>query len=853
MAILSEEEVMGRPASDMPAATAPRRTYTEEEVMGVKPPEARGVLSNATDDGYLSGAAKGTATGVIKGLSHLPFTGMIGDIRELGNLGMAYAGSKLSGRPIGDFMAAQKEFAEAAAKPKGIVGRALSLLDPMNLPSGQELAAPVLAKTGEYKPTSEMGKAGQTFVEGATSGFAGKGLAIPRNMLLSGTGAAAAEKTAEVTGSLPLALTVGVAIPTALNVIPTAVRAHAAPRGPAMDVSAKIYKEAVRDPAAARAAANEKLLPGITPTAGQTDTGLGQLESRLAKEVNLTAPGMLGQNALDQVTQNQDILTAGATQAGSRLARDVQAAYNLTGTAPAEMASTQARQMFMAMEEAADQAQKVAWSNPIVQSAQMYKNKSILPIERFIVGMSPSERQAIPKAILDVIEELKAAPDKVIPLPHVQNLRSQLLSEARANYKAGRNFEGSVNNRIAAEVASVLEDGRNIRFGGMKMGESIPAAWRDAVTATREYHQTYNSGFLQKLNSDVAPGIDKIPLDATFKQMTAQSANARQNLAQMQKATNGQINAPFSDFMVADMTNNGMKLVSPKEVDAFIGKKAALIDMVPGLRDRLISIRDATQSQQISAGLLAADTPEKLLGFIRANRPEINQAVRGNSNEQQYISMLETSANRIGKLPVDKAVPMPTLDKLASGHTSDILYGVATGRIANSLLGYAAVKGAQAAGLPIAGGPMLELLAGALAGNAHLAGTSIGMDRIVSGLLTGNVRERALEILHEARINPQLRQELLDRPTPEKLSALFAADMARKSAVGVPRGIQEYEDRPGRASGGRTSLPDHEAEADRYIAMAERAKGALGRETEPLLKHDDTSIAKALEVANQAI
>jgi hypothetical protein len=107
--------------------------------------------------------------------------------------------------------------------------------------------------------------------------------------------------------------------------------------------------------------------------------------------------------------------------------------------------------------------------------------------------------------------------------------------------------------------------------------------------------------------------------------------------------------------------------------------------------------------------------------------------------------------------------------------------------------------------------------------------------------------------LHEARINPQLRQELLDRPTPEKLSALFAADMARKSAVGVPRGIQEYEDRPGRASGGRTSLPDHEAEADRYIAMAERAKGALGRETEPLLKHDDTSIAKALEVANQAI
>ena len=44
-----------------------------------------------------------------------------------------------------------------------------------------------------------------------------------------------------------------------------------------------------------------------------------------------------------------------------------------------------------------------------------------------------------------------------------------------------------------------------------------------------------------------------------------------------------------------------------------------------------------------------------------------------------------------------------------------------------------------------------------------------------------------------------------------------------------------------------------EQAADALVRAAEMTKKDLGRETEVLLNQDDNSIAKALEVANQAI
>ncbi len=83
--------------------------------------------------------------------------------------------------------------------------------------------------------------------------------------------------------------------------------------------------------------------------------------------------------------------------------------------------------------------------------------------------------------------------------------------------------------------------------------------------------------------------------------------------------------------------------------------------------------------------------------------------------------------------------------------------------------------------------------------------------------------------------------------TPSKFSqrVLPAAALA---------GYQGHADggRIGRKSGGRTSS-SAKAKADQLISMVDRIKKEQGKGTEPLLNVDDTTIAKALEIANRGI
>jgi len=58
--------------------------------------------------------------------------------------------------------------------------------------------------------------------------------------------------------------------------------------------------------------------------------------------------------------------------------------------------------------------------------------------------------------------------------------------------------------------------------------------------------------------------------------------------------------------------------------------------------------------------------------------------------------------------------------------------------------------------------------------------------------------------------------------------------------------------RVGRASGGRTGK-DPKASAEKLIALANRVKSEQTKDTAPLLNLDDTTVAKALAVANKHI
>lgn len=94
--------------------------------------------------------------------------------------------------------------------------------------------------------------------------------------------------------------------------------------------------------------------------------------------------------------------------------------------------------------------------------------------------------------------------------------------------------------------------------------------------------------------------------------------------------------------------------------------------------------------------------------------------------------------------------------------------------------------------------------------------------------------------------------DLLSR-IPSKFSQGIAESRALSGAPSVklaPYGLLGYQGSlpVARASGGRV-----ESKADRLIAAADAAKKAYNKSTEPLLNHDDDTVARALDIAQKAI
>lgn len=863
------QDVYGEKAAPEPAGgepyqppfREPERGVSLDEAYGAKPEAERKLLDQAPGESWFTGVAKGAGTAVIRGLPELPVSpGMYGSLRDLAGMGLSYGESKLTGEPLGEVLSRNKAKEEASySSPIGQIRKAVKV------PSGEDIAEKAYPYTGKYEAEGEPGKLGQAFLSAAVSGISPSGktgaikqaVDIAGKSALIGTGGAAADATARYTGSIPLALLAGAATPSIASSLPSIARAHLAPKTMAKDIVGQIGREAADDPAkAAKAlAAQEKLIPGVTPNMAQKsgDEGLKNLEQRLSGENRFAPKGAQQRLAETQQEANVEALRQAGEDAAKKLRGDVQTSYNLTGSAPREVASEQARSIFSSLEKSADDAVKNLWKDKALESATMYTQKTIGQLDDYIAKLSPTERNAIPDVILKTIKELKETPGSQIPIDYVQKLRSDLLAKGRAAYANQDDTVGAINYRLAEELKGALSDSKNFSFGGMRGGTSVPKAWQDAVDATRQYHETFNRGFLKKLNQESEAGVNKIPLDATFRAMTSDKKMGAQNLEQLQNATGGKINQMFSDFVVADMTNNGMKIVKPADVDRHIGTHAKLIDQTPGLRDRLIAIRDASQSDLFSASLLKnIDSPEKLSQFLKQNRGEIAELTRNAPKDRAYLRLLEQSANRVKAIPENAPVPIKTLDRLAEGRVSDILYGVATGRLVM------AAAGAVGAQQLVSNSAMANIL-GAIAGTS--ARSQIGMvNSFVDAALTGKVRERSLELLHDARSNPALMAKLMERPDAQTFKDLFSVQSVRAATTPVASGIEEANDRSGRATGGRVERAfggqvsqGVEAAANALMQAAETSKKALGRQTEALLNHDDNTIAHALEVANEAI
>lgn len=95
----------------------------------------------------------------------------------------------------------------------------------------------------------------------------------------------------------------------------------------------------------------------------------------------------------------------------------------------------------------------------------------------------------------------------------------------------------------------------------------------------------------------------------------------------------------------------------------------------------------------------------------------------------------------------------------------------------------------------------------------------------------------AMESAYERRIN-----KMQEEDAKKQLQKWMAEDAEQNAAGG----------RIGRATGGRTGK-NPVTKATQLITMVDRIKKQQGKETEPLLNLDDTTVAKALEIANRGI
>ncbi len=317
------------PADDAPApdptpdaapdADVPPGSLTFDQAFPLPTSHPGGVLSNTRDDGYLSGAAKGAATAAIKGVGDS--VGAVGGLSNLADYLIARAEAKITGKPVDQVLAEHAETRQRvqADMNQSALGRLAVATDPTNvLPAPSDVSGPILARTGEYVPTSEPGKIAQAGVEAAVGamgpgggaispGTAGKAVAatLARQAPAMAVAGSVGQGVTDYTGDPLLGLGAGlVGVPLAEAGASMAGRAAAPVLGgsdllnktPIIGLALQRAREnnvagmilgSADDPAAVRSAANAPAPASAIPNspqtfAGQIGTDQGLLEAEKA-------------------------------------------------------------------------------------------------------------------------------------------------------------------------------------------------------------------------------------------------------------------------------------------------------------------------------------------------------------------------------------------------------------------------------------------------------------------------------------------------------------------------------------------------------------------------------------------
>jgi len=825
MAVISFEDATGFSPDQAPApkaqkASAPTggesqpTTFSHEEATGIPPESQRGPLSNAPDESALGTVGKYAGTAALKNLSHYP--GFFGDTAQLGSMLENYGESVVTGRPYQDVSQGKERLYQQhpvsseiitnpkAAYERGEYGNLLKYLDVSNiLPSGQTFQDLLFKKAGlgEYKPTSGVGRIGMAGLEAATPGLGGKAATVEeaagviprtvqaaknyltRNFAPQFAAGAAGSATGEITGDPLLAAGASMVAGHMGSTSGRAVEANRTPNRMGDLLAGHILRSASSSPGDAISAiesSSPNLFPGMSPTTVQLtrDPGLAALDSALFQDRSAPAsPAGIQKNASNLVNdRNSTAFNQGASETISDLDPHLKDQYGLSTDINAHgVASTEARNIFNTLEEAEDKKVKDAWGQ--VPKVNVFRKKTLDPIFSAIDELGITHRKLLDPTALSVLEELNKSESPQIPLKELQNVRSQLLSAARDN--AGSPAQVA-NNELAAAIKDAISKEDNISFGAYT--DAVPR-WREAVDATKRYHDIFNRGFLQGLTKETN-GVPKIAMDATLD-ATLSGRNRIQNLDQLRSATNNAVDPAISDYLIAKLTGNGQKLITSRDIENEIAKNGAIYQKIPGAMDRLEQLQHLARRNEFVSALRNHVRPNGevnangIKSVIDQNRDLINEISSRNPVLADRLEKLDHSSSLMSGVEPATGPDLGPLADVQGGKTSNLMYSPS------------ARRAATAAELGVAG---LALHHGVDPAQAALMAAAFGVGPKAAGqfresLLSGQVPDAVTKALHIARSNPAEAHRLMNLPDLEKAPSVLGP-LGVLGNVGAQRGVQ---------------------------------------------------------------
>lgn len=615
--------------------------------------------------------AKGTGTTIVKGLSHVP--GMFGDIAQLGSVGSKYLLQK--GKQAFTGQTPEQQDATAAAAEAAwnekhpVLGKLTSFrqaISPENvLPTSGDIQQSIFKHTGEYVPTSPLGKVameagdfglsmlgpqglvrgGERIVQQTPSILqrvvgAGRKLGeVGRDVALGTLGGTAAGTAGVLTDENPL-YKIGAAAGAMLT--PGALRAGwktlaAKGQGTLPGVEAGLERSATQPELAAgkafRAAA-ENPEQAIANLAASQDANA----IRAAGDVGITHSAMEVPGTAPFLSQALTTNPTGAVSDANavRIAAQGQAA-ELEARLAAEKAAREAQQAteLAAQEEAARKAAEAISTNPdkaaasesarAISDAAYARDKAAekalwetpelkdatLHAPTFVRDMFQSTKDlpfAHGEAAQDILnKELTRLVDKypnLAPMEAAQSFRSDWLNMARAK-RATDPREAAVYSHLADAAKTSIET-RSLYRNGQAIDTTIPA-WQAARDATRALHETHNTGFLGKLQKVDKTGMPAV-LDAATLGTVLKPADkgGAQMFDMFVNKAGPEVAAPVTDYLMGHLTQNGRVTPTSAQLEKFMGDWGHIIDhpAMGDLRAKFSALSDATLAKE--QGALAA-------------------------------------------------------------------------------------------------------------------------------------------------------------------------------------------------------------------------------------------------------